>query len=83
MHIHTYQVTTSQLSDPLRIQNDDVQCEKGIIQGCEQGILLEKPQVVASICGQRGTEAVLWLAMELVYIDSWKAQTRRSSSICM
>ena len=68
---------TSQLRDPLRAQNDDSELESKIIEGCKEGLSLENDPLGYGVDTQRGHEAVLWLAMELVYIDSANAQIRR------
>ena len=68
---------TSSLWDPLRAQNDDAELESRITDGCEHGIPLESSPLGCSVDIERGSEAVLWLAMELVYIDSTNAQIRR------
>ena len=72
---------TSSLRDPLRAQSDDAELESRIIDGCEQGIPLGSSPLGCSVDIERGNEAVLWLAMELVYIDSSNAQTRRYDCI--
>lgn len=76
-HTHSHQVMMSPLNDPLRAQNDDAELESRIIEGCEQGIPLENSPLGCGVDIERGNEAVLWLAMELVYIDSNNAQIRR------
>ena len=81
MLTHTMQVTTSPLSDPLRAQNDDAELEGRIIEGCEEGISLEGCLPGCRVDIERGNEAVLWLAMELVHIDSTNAQTRRYMTV--
>ena len=68
---------TSPLSDPLRAQNDDAALESRVIEGCEQGIPLENSALSHGVDIERGNEALLWLAMELIYVDSTNAQIRR------
>lgn len=71
-------MSTLRLNDPLTAQNDEAHFENKVIQSCEQGIPLKQTvSVPGSLCAERGHEALQWLAMELVYIDSANAQMRR------
>ena len=48
-----------------------------MIEGCEKGSSLKNGRLGCGVDIQRGNEALMWLAMELVYIDSANAQIRR------
>lgn len=75
---HSYtctQVTTGCLDDPLISQAMDYANEKRIVKGCEEGLSPEGA-TPSSPLGREDTNCALWLAMQLVHIDS---EARRKS----
>ena len=73
---HT-QVTTGHLDDPLISQAVDYASEGRMVRGCEEGLSIRDDSPPPPL-GREDTDCVLWLAMQLVHIDS---QTRRRSRL--
>lgn len=75
---HSYtctQITTGCLDDPLISQAMDYANEKRIVKGCEEG-LSPGGTTPSPPLGREDTDCALWLAMQLVHIDS---EARRKS----
>jgi len=68
-------VITGCLDDPLISQATDYANEKRIVKGCEEG-LSPGGTTPSPPLGREDTDCALWLAMQLVHIDS---EARRKS----
>ena len=56
------------MSDPLTMQQVDHLSEEQLIKGCVEGVVKHNP--VTQCNGRQDTDPIMWLAMELVQIDS-------------
>lgn len=64
------------MDDPLISQAADYTSEQLVITGCDQGLTSHQAPPLPSL-GRGNTDPVLWLAMQLVHIDSDVRQRSR------